>query len=77
MKVALGGRVTPTSGGSHLVLQTEFAARGPARLALPLLRRRMWPEMERDIHTIKSILEGDRSHADGSQASSEHPGSRL
>ena len=57
MKVSFGGRVTPTSDGTHLVLQTRFLAPGPLGLALPLLRRRMWPEFERDIHTIKSILE--------------------
>lgn len=29
----------------------------------PLIRRRMWPELERDIHTIKAKLEGGPSDA--------------
>lgn len=57
MDVTLGGHVTPTGGGAHLVLETAFRATGLRALILPLIRRRMWPEFERDIHTIKAILE--------------------
>jgi hypothetical protein len=57
MNVSLGGRVTPANGGAHLVLETAFQAKGLKALALPLIQRRMWPEFERDVHTIKSILE--------------------
>ena len=57
MTVSLGGRVTPAHGGAHLVLETAFQGKGLRALALPLIKRRMWPEFERDVHTIKSILE--------------------
>jgi polyketide cyclase/dehydrase/lipid transport protein len=57
MNVTLGGRVTPADGAAHLVLQTAFEAKGFRALALPLIRRRMWSEFERDVHTIKAILE--------------------
>jgi len=57
MDLSLGGRVTPTSGGSHLVLETGFQAKGLRALALPLIKRRMWPQFERDVQTIRSILE--------------------
>lgn len=57
MNVTLGGRVAAVNGGAHLVLETAFQAKGLRALALPLIRRRMWPEFERDVHTIKSILE--------------------
>jgi hypothetical protein len=57
MDLSLGGRVTPTKGGAHLVLETAFRAKGVRALALPLIKRRMWPEFERDVHTIRSILE--------------------
>ena len=57
MNVGLGGRVTPAEDGAHLVLQTEFQAGRLAGLTLPLIRRRMWPEFEGNIHRIKAILE--------------------
>lgn len=52
------GQVTPTGGGSHLLLRMQLQPRGPLRLALPLLRRRMQHELERDIASIKHRLEG-------------------
>ena len=58
MNVSFGGRVTPgVNGGSHLVLETAFQANGFKALALPLISKRMWREFERDVHTIKLILE--------------------
>jgi uncharacterized protein YndB with AHSA1/START domain len=35
------GLVTPSGGGAHLVLRMEIRLRGPLRLALPWVRRRM------------------------------------
>ena len=61
MNMALGGQVTPSNDGAHLVLETAFQARGIRALILPLIQRRMWPEFERDVHTIKSILEAHAS----------------
>ena len=67
MNMAMAGRVTPTSEGAHLVLETEFAAGSLRGVAIPFIRRRMWPELERDIHTIKAILEeGDPSDSSAS-----------
>jgi hypothetical protein len=47
------GRVEPSS----LVLRIEIRPRGPLWLALPLVRRRMQRELDRDIATIKAKLE--------------------
>jgi Polyketide cyclase / dehydrase and lipid transport len=58
MQFGLGGRVLATNYGAHLVLQMEFLAPRLLGLALPLLRRRMRPELTRDIATIKAQLEG-------------------
>lgn len=58
MQFGLGGRVLATNDGAHLVLRMEFRAHGVPGLALPLLRRRMRPELARDIATIKARLEG-------------------
>jgi uncharacterized protein YndB with AHSA1/START domain len=57
MHISLGGRVTPTAGGARLVLRTEFQAKGLRALALPLVGNRMKRELQRDVETIKAILE--------------------
>jgi uncharacterized protein YndB with AHSA1/START domain len=57
MQVSMGGQITATATGSQLVFRTEFRAGGPIALALPLLRRRMAPELQRDVEAIKAILE--------------------
>jgi hypothetical protein len=44
----------------------EIQLRGLFGLALPLVRRRMQPELERDITTIKAVLEGT-ARASGQQ----------
>jgi len=51
------GLVTPSGGRAHLVLRMEIRLRGPERLALPQVRRRMQREFERDIAAIKTTLE--------------------
>ena len=58
MDVTLGGQVTPTPAGSHLVFRTEFRGRGIRNLVLPMIRRRWEPVMQRNVERIKSILEG-------------------
>jgi hypothetical protein len=55
------GRVDRRGEGSHLVLRMEIQPRGLLALALPLVRRRMQRELERDIATIKARLEGPRA----------------
>lgn len=52
------GRVVPKDGGSHLVLRMQLQPRGPLRLALTLVRRRMQRELARDVVTVKARLEG-------------------
>jgi polyketide cyclase/dehydrase/lipid transport protein len=51
------GRVLPRGDGTRLLLRMELQLHGPLGLATPLLRRRMRPELERDIATIKTNLE--------------------
>jgi uncharacterized protein YndB with AHSA1/START domain len=51
------GRVLPSGDGARLVLRMELQLHGPLGLATPLLGRRMRPELERDIATIKAKLE--------------------
>jgi polyketide cyclase/dehydrase/lipid transport protein len=53
-----GGRVAPAGNGCHLLLRMQIRPRGLLQLALPLLRRRMRSELERDIAAIKARLEG-------------------
>jgi uncharacterized protein YndB with AHSA1/START domain len=57
MDVALGGQVTATTAGSHLEFRSEFHGHGLRALALPLIRRRMAPAMQRNVERIKVILE--------------------
>jgi uncharacterized protein YndB with AHSA1/START domain len=52
------GTVMPKGDGSHLLLRMQIRPRGPLRLALPLVRRRMQRELARDVVTIKARLEG-------------------
>ena len=52
------GQVVPNDGGSHLLLRMQLRPRGPLRLALPLVRRRMQRELTRDVVTVKARLEG-------------------
>jgi pimeloyl-ACP methyl ester carboxylesterase len=55
---SFSGRVVPTGDGSHLLLRMQVRPRGPLRLALPLVRRRMQRELARDAATVKARLEG-------------------
>ncbi len=57
MRSGWRGRVLPEGDGAHLLLRMEIQLRGLLGLAAPLLRRRMRPELERDIATIKARLE--------------------
>lgn len=60
------GQVRPMGDDSHLMLRMEIRLHGPLALALPLVRRRMRRELERDFATIKARLEG-------SERASVHP----
>lgn len=57
MHISLGGQVTPIAGGARLVLHTQFEAKGLMGLSLPGVGRRMRRELQRDVETIKTILE--------------------
>jgi Polyketide cyclase / dehydrase and lipid transport len=52
------GTVVPQGEDSHLLLRMQIRPRGPLRLALPLVCRRMQRELARDVVTIKARLEG-------------------
>ncbi len=57
MHISLGGQVTPTVSGARLVLRTGFEGEGLRALILPLIGRRMRRELQRDVESIKSIVE--------------------
>lgn len=61
MHISLGGEVIPTAAGSRLTLRTQFEANFPLGLTLPLMARRMRREMQRDVETIKTILESSEA----------------
>jgi uncharacterized protein YndB with AHSA1/START domain len=65
MHVSMGGQITATAAGSHLVFRTEFRAGGLMALAVPVLRRRMGPQLQRDVEAIKEILESTPAVAVG------------
>lgn len=52
-----GGQVVAIAAGTHLVLRMKLQPHGVMRLTAPLLRRRMQPDVERDIGVIKALLE--------------------
>jgi hypothetical protein len=58
MRFGWRGRVLPRADGAHLLLRMELHLPRLLGLAAPLLRRRMRPELERDIAAIKARLEG-------------------
>jgi Polyketide cyclase / dehydrase and lipid transport len=58
MRLSFSGRVTPVPAGARLGFRMEIETRGLLRAALPLLRRRMPRDLERDITLIKVRLEG-------------------
>jgi hypothetical protein len=58
MRASFSGRVTPVPAGARLGLRMEIETRGLLRAALPLLRRRMPRNLQRDITLIKAMLEG-------------------
>lgn len=57
LRSSLAGRVVPAAGGSRLQLRMEIETRGLLRAALPLLRRRLPQDLDRDIAIIKATLE--------------------
>ena len=58
MRSSFSGRVTPVPAGARLVLRMQIETRRLLRAALPLLRRRMPRNLQRDITRIKAKLEG-------------------
>jgi hypothetical protein len=50
--------VEPKGDGAHLVLRMEIQLHGLLGFAAPVLRRRMRPELERDIAAIRARMEG-------------------
>lgn len=58
MSSSFSGRVIPVPAGARLALRMEVETRGLLRAALPLVRRRMPRDLDRDISNIKAKLEG-------------------
>jgi hypothetical protein len=52
------GRVSATRDGAHLTIRMELRPRGLLTLLLPLMRRTMHRREDRNLATIKAILEG-------------------
>ena len=51
------GRVSATRHGTHLTIRMELRPRGLLTLLLPLMRRTMHRREDRNLATIKAILE--------------------
>jgi hypothetical protein len=58
LKAYFAGWVRATADGAHLVMRMELLPQGLLGFAAPLLRRYMKGQVERDVTTIKAILEG-------------------
>ena len=58
LKAYFAGRVRATNDGAHLVMRMELLPQGLLGFAAPLLRRYMKGQVERDVTTIKAMLEG-------------------
>jgi hypothetical protein len=52
------GRVSATPDGAHLTIRMDLRPRGLLTLLLPLMRRSMHRREDRNLATIKAILEG-------------------
>jgi uncharacterized protein YndB with AHSA1/START domain len=52
------GRVSATQDGAHLTVRMELRPRGLLTFLLPLMRRTMHRREDRNLTTIKTILEG-------------------
>jgi Polyketide cyclase / dehydrase and lipid transport len=52
------GRVAATADGASLTMRMELRPRGLPRLVLPLLTRYMYRQQERNLASIKALLEG-------------------
>jgi hypothetical protein len=57
MRSSFSGRVVAIPDGAHLALRMEIETYGLLRALLPLLRRRMPRNLQRDIEIIKAQLE--------------------
>jgi uncharacterized protein YndB with AHSA1/START domain len=57
MKVGGENKITPTARGAHLAMRMEIEPRGSLRWAMPLMRRRLDTQFQRDLENIKAILE--------------------
>jgi hypothetical protein len=67
------GRVVPRDDGSQLLLRMQIRPRGPLRLALPMVRRRMQRELARDLATLKTRLEGAAQASTGPHRPAKQP----
>ncbi len=59
LKASGSGRVVPGPDASHLIMRMELEPHGLRAMATPFLRRRLQAMYQRDVNTIKALLEGD------------------
>lgn len=55
------GRISPTERGSRLTVTTELRPKGMLALLLPVMRRTMHEREQRNLESVKAILERQRS----------------
>jgi hypothetical protein len=53
------GSVSPTDQGAHVTIRTQLRPKGVLVLLLPLMRRTMHKREERNLESVKAILEGN------------------
>ena len=66
LKASGGGRVVPTSLGTHLIMHMELEPHGLLKLATPFLRHRLQSMYESDVCNIKARLEDEGGSDEGS-----------
>jgi len=60
MKAVGEGNIVSATEGTRLVMRMEIDPRGALRLVMPLLRHRLRSDFERDVRSIKVILEREK-----------------
>jgi len=55
------GRISPTERGSRVAVKTQLRPKGLLALLLPLMRRTMHKREERNLESVRAILEGPGS----------------
>jgi hypothetical protein len=77
--VRFRGQVTDIPGGCRLAVRTELLPHGALRGLSPFLRQVMHRSWNRDLRTIKTIIEPRprRRRQDHARRQNHHPGARA